>query len=277
MKTTIHTYSFDTRNPVEAAEYRELCTALKSRGLKCFETWGGGKGHYVPFTKFNGQQITLDTENVFNNQWSATLPDGTQYRVFDWAQDYQVHETSKHRKVGHYLTMTQEMIALRDTTYKCGYCGKHHTAQEATTLDHFCASCIDSEYLKASDLYLTRLKPVNDTTDRTPLSETETAHLMPRYTQAQLHGTTARGKARIAAQRRAIADDYEKESAAAIQKRDGATWVLDRFPGLLQNCIYYSHTGTHCFGWRSPLTDDVKTELLAAIERDGFPGRYEVK
>jgi hypothetical protein len=277
MKTTLHTYSFDTLNPVEAADYRALCTALKSQGLKCFETWGAGKGHYAPFTKFNGQQITLDTSNVFNNQWSATLPDGTQHRVFDWAQDYQTDNTIKHRKVGHYLTITPEMITLRDATYKCGYCGKYHTETEAATLNHLCASCIDSEYMAASDLHLTRLKPVSDTTDRAPLTETEAARLLPIFIQSQTHGVTARGKSRIEQARKDIAAEYEKETNAATHKRDGALWVINRFPNLLKNHIYYSHTGVHCFGWRNPLTDDVKAELLAAIDRDGFPGRYEIK
>lgn len=277
MKTTIHTYSFDTRNPIEAAEYRALRTALCSQGLKCFEAWGAGKGHYVPFAKFNGQSVTLDDTNVFDNQWNATLPDGTQHRVFDWAQDYQTDNTAKHRKVGHYLIITQDMIMLRDSTYKCGYCGKYHTTEEAATLNHFCASCIDSEYLTTNELHLTRLKPVSDTTNRAKLTAQEAARLLPVFTQAQLHGITARGKARIEQARKDIAAEYEKEIYAATSKRDGALWVHDRFPGLLQNHIYYSHTDTHCFGWRSPLTDDVKVELLAAIERDGFPGRYEVK
>lgn len=277
MKTTIHTYSFDTRNPQEAAEYHTLRAALHSQGLKCFETWGDGKGHYTPFNRFNGQSVTLDETNVFDNQWNATLPDGAQYRVFDWAQDYQTDNTNKHRKVGHYLTITRDMITLRDTTYKCGYCGKYHTTEDAATLSHFCTSCIDSEYLTANKLHLTRLKPVSDTTDRAKLTAQEAATMLPLYIHAQLHGTTARGKARIEQARKDIVDTYEKETNAATHKRDGALWVHDHFPNLLKNCIYYSHTDTHCFGWRNPLTDDAKAELLTTIDRDGFPGRYEIK
>ncbi|MFA5346541.1 MAG: hypothetical protein WC294_00220 [Methanoregula sp.] len=45
------------------------------------------------------------------------------------------------------------------------------------------------------------------------------------------------------------------------------TWLIEN--GIkaeyIENCIYYSHTGRFCFGWRNPLTEAEKAELKGAL------------
>jgi hypothetical protein len=264
MRTTIHTYRFDVNNPDEKAAYDALRAKLRSAGLKCFETWGGGS-HYKP--DLDGREIELETKHLFSNQWNTAPIDGISdkgLRVFDWAQDYQIE--AKWLKRGHWLEQTAEMREIRRNTNKCGYCGSQEPAAKGYV---FCPHCLDSVYLVANMLHLTRMLPVDAETDRAPLTEAESAHLLPQYRAAQTQNTEKRNTAA----RREIESECANMKRRAHTKRDGMLWLLDHgFP--TDNVIYYS-TDLFCFGWRSPIDAEVLSALLDIISEFPFP--YEIK
>ena len=227
----------------------------------------GGQGKDCP-----AGPVTLETGHVFGNQWNTGPTDASEsgHRVFDWYQEY-------HRldwlKQGHYLDITPEMIEVRERVHVCGYCGKQH---DAPTADGFCGGCLDSQYLKVEDLRLLRLLPAADTFkgDRPTLTDAESADLLPRYTDAQVHGCTERGRERLLSLRKKIEHDRDAATESATMEADGLLWCLDR--GIsTDNLIFYSHTNRFCFGWRSGLSDDVAESLRVML--DGFPFEYEIK
>lgn len=289
IKTTLHTYHFNTRNASEAEAYQELKTTLRAQGLKCFESHGSDEGHWRPFADHEraqtagfgphvGFQVDLETEHLFDNQWNtAPIPGLSEkgYRVFDWAQDSQyAKDVTKHIKRGHYLEQTAEMRSIRENTNKCGFCGRQEEAQRGLV---FCDHCRDSEFLKESDLYLTRMRPVAECRpgkSLPPLSEAERDYLLPLYRQAQIHGSSERGKARIAKQRADVEARYQKAIRTANAEREGFTWLMDRgFNTTL--ATYYSHTGRFGFGWQRPLSADLVPALLEVISEFPFP--YDIK
>jgi hypothetical protein len=270
MKTTIHTYRFDTHKPEERAAYDTLRAQLKTQA-RCMESHGGGM-HYRP--ELDGKFIELETAHLFDNQWNTAPIPGISdkgLRVFDWAQDYQPYG-NPNIKQGHYLDITDEMRAIRDNTAKCGYCG----AQEPVGAHVFCPHCLDSEYLTEKDLPLTRMRPVSTPfgAEIPTLSDAERAALMPKFQDAQLHGSTERGKARIAKARADVIAKCNKETRAAITERDGFLWFMDR--GIrTDNLIFYSHTGRFCFGWRQPCDAALVSALLDIVSE--FPFSYDIK
>ncbi len=271
MKTTIHSYCFMTDKPEDAEAYAKLRAELIAQGLKCFETWGGNS-HYRK--ELNGKVITLETEHLFNNQWNTAPIPGitdTGLRVFDWAQDYMLDGMNKRCKKGHWLTQTAEMKEARNNTAACGYCGKQEPAQKGYV---FCPHCLDSVYLKSSELHLLRMVMVADGRERAPLTAAESAHLLPLYKEAQLRGNTKRGRVRIAKAREDIASEYARTVANAKEKRDAAAWIMDHMPGILENWIFYTHTKRHSFGWRNPVDAATLGELLEIISE--FPYAYDI-
>lgn len=274
MKTTIHTYFFDCAIPEQNAAYKALKEKLKAQGLSVFCTWGGKSGHYQSVNKINGQTIELETAHLFNNQWNTAPIEGHSdkgLRVFDWAEDYPI-DFRKDIKRGHYLTQTPEMSEIRRNTCGCGYCGKQEPSAKGYT---FCPHCLDSAYLKIEDLKLLRMLPVCESDKNRPeLSEAEKAHLVPLYKTAQLHGTTERGKARIAKARA----DLLKERDSAIEKANtkfaGFTWLMDHGVNT-DNVIYYDHVKTFSFGWRTALNAEIVSDLLEIVSE--FPFSYELK
>lgn len=280
--TTMRSYYFDTRKPAEAEAYRELSERLTAQGLDCFETWGGGGSHYD--ARFaDGLTIELETEHLFSNQWN-TAPiagiRGSGLRVFDWAQDYPMHFDARIKR-GHYLEQTPEMAAVRTSTLTCGYCGKHEPAASGA---EFCGACLDSAYLKESDLHLQRLVPAAvRMLKREPLTPAERAVRVPLYVAAQVSGDAVRAAAHNVKRRKRVeieyAEDLEKAEsvrACAETKRDGFTWLLDR--GInTENVIFYNHTGRFGFGWCSPIEGAARLALLEALRTFPFPYDVETK
>jgi hypothetical protein len=274
MKTTIHTYYFDCADAAQNLAYKQLCEQLKAQGLSVFCTWGGGKGHYQSVNKIDGLAIELETTHLFNNQWNTAPIEGHSdkgLRVFDWAEDYPINFRASIKR-GHYLTQTPEMSEIRRNTCGCGYCGKQEPAAKGYT---FCPHCLDSAYLKIEDLKLLRMVSVADSAKTRPaLTEAEKAHLVPLYKNAQMHGNTERGKARIQKERA----DLLKERDSAIEKANtkftGFTWLMDHGVNT-ENVIYYDHVKTFSFGWRTPLSNEIVSDLLEIISE--FPFQYELK
>ena len=163
IKTTLISYCFDTLTDDGKAKYAALQSHMEQNGVKCFESHGNGS-HYLPFAK-NGAIVEIETNCLFANQWNtAPIADVSNkgLRVFDWAQDYQFNNNTKHIKSGHWLLITQEMRDIRDNMHKCRYCGAMEPAQKGYV---FCPHCIDSEYLDTKTLKLTRMMAVSDRSD----------------------------------------------------------------------------------------------------------------
>lgn len=275
MKTTIHTYRFDLRVPSERDKYTELSETLKTTpGRGHWMESHGGAMHYQPGQ--NGVELDLETEHLFDNQWN-TRPIGDAkkgLRVFDWAQDYNPHGDPS-IKQGHYLDITPEMVAIRAETFRCGYCGKQEPKSKGLV---FCPHCLDSEYLTSKELHLTRMRACSEGHKyKSPeLSEAELAERLPLFKAAQTHGNTERGKARIAQRLLEITKERDKAIKLANAEHDGLLWMLDR--GInTNNCIFYTHTGRFCFGWRGQNGIDpaVRGELEAALT--GFPFEFDIK
>ena len=255
LNTTLHVYHYNTDIKSDRQEYDALCASKKAQGITCFRTHDfGRRSHYLP--NLDGAQITLETEHLFYNQWN-TAPIGNAengLRVFDWAEDYPINFRQSLKR-GHWLEITPEMREARRNTCACGYCGR----QEATAKGYvFCPHCIGSEYLKRSELYLLRMRPIDRADNRAPLTQAEADHLMPLYTHAQIHGNSERDKKRIAERRARIVKGAETYIRNATIERDGMLWLMDH--GITtDNVIYYDHTGKFSFGWRAPLDADVKS------------------
>jgi hypothetical protein len=254
-------------------EWNDLHTELlatPSRG-RCMHTLGDYTQHS---DALDNVEIELELTHVFDNQWNTAPIPGvadTGLRVFDWADSA---DRTTH-KSGHYLDVTPEMIAARNNTFRCGYCGfqtRDHDLVERQ--NHFCEQCRDSEHLKQTDLSLTRLLPVSAEQNRAPLTESETAWLVPDFIDAQIHGRTKRGIERIKKLRDSIEKDYQASTRNAQMKRDGLVWLLDR--GLdINNVIYYNHTETFCIGWREALSDELMKEWCIALKFNASGQRTE--
>lgn len=274
MRTVIHTYHFDS--PTDPA-YVALRERLTAQGLECLRmnSAGDDKGIDTCAQSLDGQVLELETAHLFDNQWNTAPNSDLGLRVFDWYEraiwNYG-HESPA--RIGHYLEQTDEMRAIRANTLTCGYCSHQRPKLGAPI---FCPDCLDSEYLKESDLKLTRLQSVAGGLwggDRPELSEAERAELLPKYIEAQLHGSSARGKARLAKQRADILHKAETRITNAKDERDGLIWLLDH--GIkIDNVIYYDHKGIFSFGWRSALDEATASALLDLLVEFKYP--YELK
>lgn len=282
IKTRIHLFSFDVSTDDGKAAWEAFRAARKAD--KCPAIHGPVLSNVFNFVRdLDGAEIELETAHLFDNQWNTAPIAGRTdkgLRVFDWAlQAYGRapigDQAGEHIRRGHWLEQTAEMRELRRNTHKCGYCGRQEPAAKGYV---FCPHCIGSEYLKESELHLTRMLPVAESTigaKRAPLTKAESAHLLPLYRAAQIYGATERDKARIAAERQKVQRDYDKAIRDATVKRDGFTFLMDR--GIrLNNVIYYDHTARFCFGWRKPLSEGELSTLLSALGAE-FPSPYDIK
>ena len=93
---------------------------------------------------------------------------------------------------------------------------------------------------------------------------------MPRYMEAQ----TKLREQQAAKLRAEVEAGLSKVIELATIKRDGMIWILDA--GILtENLIFYPHTRTFCFGWRNPVSKEVRDELDEKLKE--FPFKYEIK
>lgn len=278
IKTILHTYRYDLRDKAQCAEWDALRAKLAA-WPHCMESWGGAS-HFDFVAKLDSQQIALETRHLFDNQWNTAPIPGVSdkgLRVFDWALDASGGglRLPAWCKQGHYLEQTDAMREIRRNTVACGYCGRQEAAAKGSV---FCPACLDSAYLKESDVRAgaTRLRAVDEGRNNwQALTEAESAYLLPVYKEAQLHGTTERGKARIAKAKADIEAKAAKSIKNAAAERDGMLWLWERVPGILENTIYYDHTGRFGFGWREPMGDAQASGLLEIISEFPFP--YDIK
>lgn len=274
IKTNIYNYRYDISKPKEKALYeKERLKAQKASGLNEPDTY-----HYINFQIYKGSDtfikdkikplkvVHIETEHLFNNQFNTT--EGL--RVFLWSE---IIFPNKDIKEGYYIVFNEDLKDALNNTFKCGYCGKQYTKEQHKNLS-FCSNCLDSEYLKKDDLFLLRLKAISDTTERQPLNDCDKEALIKAYTEAQIKGTSERGIKRIKAKRESLLSDRDKTIKNANTEYNGFIWLLDR--GInIDNCIYYNHINTFCFGWRNKLSFEVEQELKTLL--NGFPFTYELK
>lgn len=274
MKTKLHHYSFTL--PKDEKAYKEMVRTIEASGPE----GRGHKMHSLPdrFDRSKAgttETVDLDPTCLFYNQWNETTESGNR-RLFDWFEEA-VFTNGRERddiKRGHWLEITAEMTAARSDSRKCGYCGEHYGPFHKPAPGEFCAACLDSPYLKETELHLLRLLPLVGCQDRGTLTEAEQSALLTIYVDRQTTGSNSRAKARRDQQRQDVLKEYEKKTHNATTERDGKLWLWDR--GFdLDNVIYYSHTGKFGFGWRSPLSDSVASKLLDVISEFPFP--YEIK
>lgn len=275
MKTVLHYYYYDISDPEQKKQYDTLSAQLKAQGLKLFDSFSpNGSSFYDTMIKpLNGETIELETDFLFDNQWNSgpTKTNEKGLRVFDWAETIFFH--NRNIKIGMYLDITPEMTAIRENTLTCGYCGKFY---EKDTAPVFCEKCLDSEYLKEDNLYLLRLLPVSKSFngERPQLTNEEKAVLLPQYVIRQTIGNDSRNAQKLKKQREKIEHDYQVDMSALKDEHDGLLWLMDHNVNI-DNVIYYSHTGKFCFGWRTPLSTNIKSKLLDVLTE--FPYDYELK
>lgn len=269
-KATLHHYNFPS---AASPGYKAMCKRINAnsegRG-HWMNSWGGDR--YDSSKANTDEVVEIEAAHIFGNQWNTA--DGR--RVFDWFEEYLPDNSEKR---GHWLEITPELAEVRRVTLSCGYCGKHYGPHhDAVPVTPFCTACLDSPHLKTEDLKLLRLCPVLEASassqGRAELTDEEKAELMPRYVERQTIGNDSRAKQRRDKERANILEKFAKETEAATDERDGMMWLWDH--GIsLDNVIYYSHTQVFSFGWRSPVSPEVKSRLLDLLSE--FPFQYEIK
>lgn len=271
----VKSFNFDVSTTEGKLGFADVRENHKRMGSNDMESWGGKGSHYLAEFK-NGKSVLIETKCLFDNQ-SNTRGEGDKngLRVFDLAIDAYLRNgmgvPSKDIKRGHYVEFNQHLLDLREYVKKCGYCGK----QSITAKDgDFCPHCIDSEYLRENDLPLTRMQSIKFKGNRAPLTEQELLDYLPKYRQAQLHGTTERGIAYRTKQRVDLVKSAEKTIKHAEIERDGKLWLLDN-GAKIENCIYYNHRGVFTFGWQKTLSRDMADTLTSILVE--FPFEYEIK
>ena len=291
IKAELVYYRIDVSRPEGRKAYTELCETLKEIP---FETWRIQGGFPNGTTNFNlrkfidslkekldihvstadyqlhSREIHLETKHLFEEQWNTV--EGLRLHnktLFEWP--------ALHIKEGYYIRQNPQMIAVLQGTAKCGYCGHHAPVGEKD----FCDNCISSPYLEVSNLRLLRMEPIEAPERRTgktlktprgarPLSEEELAVVMPRYMEAQ----TKLREQQAAKLRAEVEAGLSKVIELATIKRDGMIWILDA--GIpTENLIFYPHTRTFCFGWRNPVSKEVRAELVEKLKQ--FPFDFEIK
>ncbi len=287
IKAELVYYRIDVSRPEGRKAYAELCETLKEIP---FETWrinaivAGATSKFLKslqekldihvitsaHCQLYTREIHLETKHLYEDQWNT-------------AEGFRLHNKTEfewpalHIKEGYYIRQNPQMIAVLQGTAKCGYCGHHAPVGEKD----FCDNCISSPYLEVSNLHLLRMEPIEAPERRTgetlktprsarPLSESELAVIMPRYAEAQTK-LREQQEAKLRAEEEA---ELSKVIELATIKRDGMIWILNA--GIpTENVIFYSHTKTFCFGWRNPVSKEVRAELVEKLKQ--FPFDFEIK
>ena len=290
IKAELVYYRFNTSRPEGYDAYVELCDTLAKIP---FKTWISQSSFPNGATNFklskyllslqnklkislssadcqlHSREIHLETEYLFEDQWNT-------------AEGFRLHNKaliewrSRHIKEGYFIRQNDQMIAVLQGTAKCGYCGHMAPVGEKD----FCDKCLHSPHLDATELHLLRMEPIEKPERRTegvakpsqraPLTQEELAAIMPRYTEAQTKSQQEKEKKL----RADIKRTYERAINIAQTEALGMYWLLDE--GIsTENLIFYPHTLTFCFGWRNPVSKEVKAVLLEKLKE--FPFVFEIK
>ena len=290
IKADLVYFRIDVSRPEGRKAYAELCESLQKIPFKTWVTQGmfpSGTTNFelhrfIDYLKekldihlswkdsqvFN-REIHLKTDYLFDDQWSTE--EGFRLHnkaLFEWP--------ALHIKEGYYIRQNPEMIAVLQSTAKCGYCGHQAPVGEKD----FCDKCLHSAYLDESSLYLLCMEPIEKperragefmkASKRAPLTQEELEILMPRYVEAQ----TKVRQEKERELRAAIKRNLEQKVELAEIDAKGMLWLLDACISV-ENLIFYPHTKTFCFGWRQPVSEEVRAELVEKLKQ--FPFDYEIK
>jgi len=271
LKTEIVAYYLNIDSAEDAAAYEALLDKLGDF-KNCFNVHADARPGNRD--RIKSGPIELETKCLFNNQWNTTEASGN-LRVFDW---YEGIYPNSRIKAGHYLVVTDEMQAIRDRTYSCGYCGHLHREHHIVADAPFCKQCLGSEYLEVDNFKLLRLRPVScSNRNFSDLTKAEHSKLMAEYILAQTKGNSARTKQLLKEKLQKLKDACAKRVKLARIERDGFTWLIDN--GVkTNNCIFYGHqgdSGTFVFGWRSGYAPEVSAHMEGLLQC--FPFLYEFK
>lgn len=277
LMTKLHVYSHPSGSDAHRALHAQLADRLPD-AMHALELLSDRRDAPAPLEP-GVYTVAIDPAHLFTNQWNTADDAGDEptrgRRVFNWYEAMRIGPGAPVLSGrGHWLEITNEMRKAQRETVACGFCGKQ---APIATAGVFCPHCIDSPYLKESELYLTRLRPVYEERSRAsrpPLTDSEAAWLVPKYRDAQIHGATERGNARMAKVRTEAVDKARRAIQHAQDERDGVLWLLDHGVST-ENVIYYSHTGRFCFGWRRPVTPAEYSALCDVLTE--FPFDYDIK
>lgn len=287
LRTKLHHYSFPSS---DHPGYKAMVAEIEANNV--------GRGHCMsafetPSKSFDGtlwqkqkelavEEVVLDTEYFFENQWNEAKGSGNR-RLFDWREFY--YGNGRPDKTGHWLEITPEMAQLRTETFKCGYCGELYGPQHITPIPEsgFCTACIGGLHLKQDELYLLRLRRVVGGRSRgfPKLTAEESELLTPLYIEEQtisLRRAEERARQKDKEDIDGLVAKATRKAEALIrdakEERDGKIWLWER--GFqMDNVIYYSHSRQFGFGWRQPVSNDVRDKLLEVISE--FPAAYTIK
>lgn len=283
LSTTLVYYYFDITDSAQMAEWMAMKAEREAEGVECFNAiahprdhkyHGGGNVH-----GFRSTAVQLETEDLkcaFDNQWNTI--EGQ--RVFDW---YEGIVPNKSIKAGHYIRITKEIHDYRARVFKCGYCGEGYWSESGDCPEPgYCTACLSSPHLKETDLHLLVLSRLRLPFVTTKELQTYRAHsygliapeLHARYLREQGHATSMRDRERQARDRANVIADYTAAIDAAAVERDGKLWFLDN-GYKLDNLIYYKHTGSFCYGWLRPLSNNEAAEWEVRLMQ--FPAPIEIK
>ena len=291
IKAELVFFRIDVSRPEGRKAYEELCESLREIPFRTWVIQGWFPNGTTNFelqkfinslrNKLNikissadsqlySREINLNTDYLFEDQWSTV--EGFRLHnksLFEWP--------ALHIKEGYYIRQNPQMIAVLQGTAKCGHCSHQAPVGEKD----FCDKCISSPYLEVSHLHLLRMEPIEAPERRAgkplktprsakPLTQEEHAVVMPRYVEAQ----TKLREQQAAKLRADVEAGLSKVIELATIKRDGMIWILDA--GIpTENLIFYPHIRTFCFGWRNPVSKEVRAELVEKLKQ--FPFDFEIK
>jgi len=267
LETTLHTYSYDLRNEDEREAYNTLAARLNVENGRCFEVWDDKKSKDPTPGK-----TTLELESIFNNQWNTPT-----HRVFNWFQA--ARHSGVMRVYGHYLDITADMREVIARTHTCGWCGQQYwdsaNGDDAPTVPVYCTACVGGAYLTEDKLHMLEVLPVNTIKDKRALSAGDLAELTTLWEAEQISATNERDNKRQAQRRKDIEKRYTSSLAQAEERHTVELWLLNH--GIQDdNVIFYTHTDTWCFGWRTPLGVEEYKLLLKRLGSE-MPFNYEIK
>lgn len=261
MKTVLHYYHFDCREEDQMKAYKALRKQLEGQGLKLFDGYSreGYAFMQEKIRPLDGQEIELDTDFLFNNQWN-TKGQGEEsgLRVFDWSEEI---VNNRNLKYGMWLEQTEEMRDIRANTYACKFCGTHYLNPEFP----YCNKCLGHELLTEEDLPLLELRPISSQNRKGIV----TPDLLAQYHKVQRKARTKRLEEERISKLKAL---DEKKAALEIE-HDAFLWLINHDCNY-DNVIYYDHLKSFNFGWRKKLNDEQKAKLLERLV--GFPYEYTI-
>lgn len=241
----------------------EWC-AIRDSGRHHFNVWGNVGPNDKEFAPKNEVTLKFDDAHMFTTQ----LVTINGQRVHDWADYMNIHDMHERRhkpdgwlpphRYGHYVVNIDELREIRKDIFKCGYCGKHYKE------GGWCHSCITSEYLRESSLYLLRLLPLYSAT---PDNYTDTDEVPVSITSNYARADYDQTVKYIKEQRAASLAHIEVDRVASTLTHAFYTYALTCGIRVLdlKNCIYYKHTNTFCFGWSNSLSDERLSRLQKAL------------